>query len=182
MCTVSVCQSSFHMDGRNPAVHCPKHNTDSSALPSSQSASWCHEFYVHCKRKCNLSDQATFFHCSAGASAGGQGSAWALCMVQSSAAPWGKLRSTVYSAVSVSLCLCLFSYFLLLKWLIYVLLKIAKWGGICACDLQWKENKITTSNNGFVFMNLHSSFSLQSENINISVLFSMITVYKASTG
>lgn len=31
-------------------------------------------------------------------------------------------------------------------------------------------------------MNLHSSFSLQSENINISVLFPMITVYKASLG
>lgn len=31
-------------------------------------------------------------------------------------------------------------------------------------------------------MNLHSSFGLQSENINISVLFPMITVYKARLG
>lgn len=167
-----MCQSSIHMDGRSPADHRPKHNTDSSALPSSQSASWYHEFHFHCKRKCNLSDQATFFHCSAGAFAGGQGSAWALCMVHSSAAPWGELQCTVDLVL----------YCLLLKWLIYVLLKIAKWGGSCACDLQWKENKITTSNNGLVCMNLHSSFSLQSENINIFVLFPMITVYKANTG
>lgn len=84
--------------------------------------------------------------------------------------------------LSLSASIYLFLYYLFLKWLIYVLLKIAKWRGICACDLQSKENKITRSNNGLICMNFHSSFSFQSENINISLLFPMITVYKANSG
>lgn len=106
---VGMCQSSIHMDDWTPADHRPKRNTDSSALPSFQSASWCHEFHFDCKRKCNLSDQATFFHCSTGAFAGGQGSAWALCMVHSSAAPWGKLRCTASLSASVYLFLYFFA-------------------------------------------------------------------------
>lgn len=101
-------------------------------------------------------------------------SAWSIALQ-----PLGASCNALRLSLPLSIC---FYIFLLLKWLIYVFLKIAKWAGICACDLQWKENKITTSNNGLLCMNLHSSFSLQSENINISVLFPVITVYKANAG
>lgn len=76
--TVGACQSNILMDGRSA----PK--AEHSLLRTGRSPQ-CFPVLraaLPLRKNSNSAEQATFCHCSAGASGGGQGSAWALCLVR----------------------------------------------------------------------------------------------------